>query len=134
MGRAEDISSGGSGYVDVVDVQNRIINLMDSEVINERFIINGENISYKTIFDWIAEDLDKPKANIKVTPLLKEIVWRMELIRCFFTRKTPLITKETANQAMLKWIFQSKNKRLGFTHTPIRKSIKKYAEWFLNEN
>ena len=83
---------------------------MEDKVINERFIINGENISYKTIFEWIAEDLAKPKANIKVNPFLKEIAWRMELIKCFFTRKSPLITKETAKSAMIMArIFQSKN-------------------------
>ena len=104
-------------------------------MINERYIVNSENLLLRTIFDWIAEDLDKPKANIKVIPLLKEIVWRMELIRCFFTRKTPLITKETANQAMITTRYSNQKIRdFGFTHTPIRKSIKKYSEWFLNEN
>ena len=119
-------SSGGSGYVDVVDVSKSLINLMDSEVINERYIVNSENLLFRTIFDWIAEDLDKPKANIKVTPLLKEIVWRLEVIRCFFTRKTPLMAKETANQAMAKMAYSNKKlSDFGFIHTPIRESVTK---------
>ena len=127
-------SSGGTGYVDVVDVSKSLISLMDSEVMNERYIINSENLLFRTVFDWIAEDLNKPKANIKVTPLLKEIVWRLEGIRCFFTGKTPLITKETANQAMAKMAYSNKKlSDFGFTHIPIRESIKKYSEWFLKE-
>ena len=31
-------SSGGSGYVDVVDVSKSLINLMEDKVINERFV------------------------------------------------------------------------------------------------
>ena len=127
-------SSGGTGYVDVVDVSKSLIELMNSDVVNERYIVNSENLQFRTVFDWIAEDLDKPKANIKVTPFLKEIVWRLESVRCFFTRKTPLITKETANQAMAKMAYS--NKKLidfGFTHTPIRDCIKKYSQWFLKE-
>jgi nucleoside-diphosphate-sugar epimerase len=128
-------SNGGSGYVDVVDVASALVQLMEAKVVNERFIINGENINYKTIFEWIAEDLAKPKASIKVNPFLKEIAWRMELIKCIFTRKSPLITKETAKSAMITTRYSNqKICDLGFTSTPIRKSIKKYAEWFLNEN
>ena len=80
---------------------------MDSEVVNERYIVNSENLLFRTVFDWIAEDLNKPKANIKVT-FIKEIVWRLEGIRCFITGKTPLITKETANQAMAKMAYSNK--------------------------
>ena len=120
--------------MDVVDVSKSLIELMSSEVVNERYIINSENLQFRTVFDWIAEDLDKPKASIKVTPLLKEIVWRLEGIRCFLTKKTPLITKETANQAMAKMAYSNKKiSDFGFKHTPIRESIKKYSEWFLND-
>ena len=127
-------TSGGTGYVDVVDVSKSLIELMESNVVNERFIVNGENLQFRTVFDWIAEDLGKPKANIKVTPLLKEIAWRLEGIRCFFTRKTPLITKETANHAMAKMAYSNKKlSDFGFTHTPIRDTVKKYSDWFLKE-
>jgi dihydroflavonol-4-reductase len=126
---------GGTGYVDVVDVANSLIALMESEVENERYIVNGENLPYRTIFDWIAEGMSKPKAHILVTPFLKEVAWRIEAIRCFFTGKTPLITKETARQAMGVTAYSNqKIQDFGYAFTPIKESVKKYSEWCLRES
>lgn len=127
-------TAGGTGYVDVVDVARSLIELMESDVANERYIVNGDNVKFRTVFDWIAEDLGKPKATIKVTPLLKEIAWRLEAVRCFITRKSPLLTKETANSAMTTTRYSNqKLSDFGFEHTPIRESVKRYADWFLKE-
>lgn len=128
-------TTGGTGYVDVADVARALIELIESDVKNDRYIVNGENLKFRTVFDWIAEDLGKSKATIKVTPLLKEIAWRLEVARCFITRKPPLLTKETANSAMTTTRYANqKLSDFGFEHTPIRESIKRYADWFLKEN
>lgn len=127
-------TSGGTGYVDVIDVAKALIDLMESNVRNERYIVNSDNLKFRTVFDWIAEDLKKPKATIKVTLLLKEIAWRLEAARCFMTRKPPLLTKETANSAMTTTRYSNKKlSDFGFKHTPIRESVKRYANWFLKE-
>ena len=126
-------TSGSTGYVDVLDVANIIVTLMDSHISNQRFIINAENLAYKTVFDWIAEELNRPKAHIKVTPLLKEIAWRLEKVKSTFTGKKPLITKETANKSMTNSAYSNKKicAALSYEFIPIRESIKKYGKWFL---
>ena len=101
-------SSGSTGYIDVVDVAKCVVKLLESEIINERFILNAENIKYRDIFDSIAENLNKPKPHIKVSPLIKEIMAN-RMVKSFITNKSPLITKETANTAMKKKVFQTKN-------------------------
>lgn len=126
---------GGTGYVDVVDVAGSLIQLMESEMVNERYIVNGENLPYRTLFDWIAEGVDKPKATILVTPFLKEVAWKLEAFRCFLSGKSPLITKETARQAMGVTAYSNKKiQDFGYTFTPIKESVKKYSKWFLSEN
>ena len=40
-------------------------------------------------------------------PFLKEIAWRLEVIRSFLSGKKPLLTKETANSAMTTSKFSS---------------------------
>lgn len=126
---------GGTGYVDVIDVANSLITLMESEVKNERYIVNSENLAYRTIFNWIAEGMNKPKAHILVTPFLKELAWRLEAVRCFFSGKSPLITKETARQAMGVTSYSNqKLKDFGYSFAPIKESVNKYSEWFLREN
>ncbi len=127
-------TNGVTGYVDVVDVAKSLIYLMDSKIINERFIINCENFTYQDIFNWIADEMKKPRPHIKVTPFLKEFAWRAEAVRSFFSRKKPLLTKETANQAMSKSFYSNeKIKSQGYEFQDIKSSIKKYSNWFLSE-
>ncbi len=128
-------SSGSTGYIDVVDVAKCVIKLLEKEIINERFILNAENIKYRDIFDSIAENLNKPKPHIKVSPLIKEIAWRIEWLMSLITNKSPLITKETANTAMKNKSFSNEKiiKALDYKFIPIEESIKHYSQWFLEE-
>ena len=128
-------TTGSTGYVDVVDVATSVTKLLFSEIKNERFIVNGANLKYRDCFDRIASALNKPKATIRVTPFLKEIAWRIEFIRSFFTGMKPLITQETANSAMTNSAYSTAKikKTIGLEFTNIDDSIKKYADWFLKD-
>jgi nucleoside-diphosphate-sugar epimerase len=128
-------TSGGTGYVDVLDVSRSLLMLMESEVLNERYIINSENVLYRQLFDQIAEAMDKPKPHVAVTPFMKELAWRLEALRSFFSGKKPLITKETARQAM--GVTQYSNQKIvemAYVFIPVSDSVKKYSEWFLSEH
>ncbi|MEC7863453.1 MAG: NAD-dependent epimerase/dehydratase family protein [Bacteroidota bacterium] len=126
-------TSGSTGYVDVDDVAESVIQLLFSDVKNQRFIVNGANLKYRDCFDRIAVSFGKPKASIKVTPFLKEIAWRVEALKSLITGKMPLITKETANSAMTDSSYTTAKieETLGFQFTDIDASIKKYTNWFI---
>mgnify|MGYP003956575361 CR=1 FL=1 len=126
-------TNGSSGYVDVIDVAESIIQLLVSDVKNERFIINGANLKYRDCFARIAVALGKTKATIQITPFLKEIAWRVEAVKSLITGKTPLITKETANSAMTNSAYSTVKieDTLGFQFTDINVTINKYANWFI---
>ena len=128
-------TNGSTGYVDVLDVARSIIELIQSEVRNERFIVNGINLKYRDAFNHIADVFGKPHANIRVGPFLKEIAWRAEMVRSFFTGKNPLITRETSNSAMNKSAFNSKKleRVLNFKFIPFKKTINKYCAWYQND-
>ncbi len=128
-------SQGGSGYVDVVDVADAVVKLLFSNIHNERFILNSVNLSYRTCFDKIADYLKKPRATVKVTPLIKEISWRLELLKSIFTGEKPLITKETAHNAMIFRKYSNKKIKefIGFEFIPIEETIKKYSKWFIKD-
>jgi nucleoside-diphosphate-sugar epimerase len=129
-------STGSTGYVDVLDVAECLIKLLKSDIVNERFILNSEQMKYRDIFDEIAENLNKPKPHIKVTPFLKEVAWRVEWLKSIFTNKSPLVTKETANTAMKNKSFSNQKivTALNYTFIPISNSIKRYSKWFLDEH
>lgn len=100
-------TEGVSGFVDVSDVAQVMILLMEREISNQRFILNGDNVSYRDIFTMIAINFHKKPPHKKVTPLLSEIVWRMEGLKSFFTGKKHLLTKETAHTAQTKVYFDN---------------------------
>jgi len=128
-------TTGSTGYVDVMDVANSLVDLLLSSVKNERFIVNGANLKYRDCFDRIAIALGKPKASIKVTPFLKELAWRFEAIRSFITSKTPLLTKETANSAMTDGAYSTKKikKEIDFQFIAIETTIKRYCDWYIKD-
>lgn len=119
-------TTGIAGFVDVRDVARAMIQLMHSEVINERFIISAVNKTYRDIFNLIAKAFGKKQPHKKVTPFLASVVWRMEALKTLFTKQFPLVTKETATTALAKVTFDNTklNKFVpAFTYTPIEETI-----------
>jgi nucleoside-diphosphate-sugar epimerase len=119
-------TDGVTGFVDVRDVARASILLIDSEITNQRFILNAENVSYKKIFSDIAFAFDKEPPHKRVTPLLAAIVRRIESVKSFFTGKEHLLNKETAHTALAKYHFDNTKiiKSLhGFSFRPIKQTI-----------
>jgi dihydroflavonol-4-reductase len=123
-------TNGVSGFVDVLDVVQAMHQLMQSNIVGERFIVSGHNLPYKTVFTLAANAFNKKPPHKLVTPLLAEIVWRIEWIKGKLTGKKPLLTKETAKTAQAKVYFD--NRKLlealpNFQYTPIEKTIPRIA-------
>jgi nucleoside-diphosphate-sugar epimerase len=119
-------TDGVTGFVDVRDVARAMILLTNSEITAERFILNGENLPYKEIFSSIAKCFNKKPPYKKVSPVLAEIIWRVEGIKARFAGKKQLLSKETARAAQTKVFFDNHKilKTLpGFEFTKIKDTI-----------
>ena len=103
-------TTGATGFVDVRDVADILIKLMESNIENQRYILNADNITYFDFFQFLAKYLEKEPPNIKATSFLKGIVWRVEWLRSMITGSRPLITKETARSSSHS--FQYKNEKI----------------------
>lgn len=119
-------TDGSSGFVDVKDVVNAMIQLMDNNIFAQRFILSADNWPYRKVFTTIAEKFNKKPPHRRVTPLIAAIVWRLEAIKGWITGKAPMLTKETAKTAQAK--VQFNNSKLlqhlpHFTYTPLEVSI-----------
>ncbi len=130
-------SEGVTGFVDVMDVVTAMIALMNSDISAERFIINADNISYKELFNMIAEAFHKKPPHKKVSPFMAASIWRLEAIRSLFTGKAPFITKETARTAMAKVYFD--NSKLlqtlpSFKYTPLKNSVERICNLLMETN
>ncbi|MEP7141666.1 MAG: NAD-dependent epimerase/dehydratase family protein [Ferruginibacter sp.] len=100
-------TEGITGFVDVRDVAKAMIALMESNISSERFIISAENRSYREVFNLIAHAFGKKQPYKKVTPFMAGIIWRLEAVKKLFTRKNPLITKESAGTALANAYFEN---------------------------
>jgi len=126
---------GKTGFVDVDDVANIVVKLLFLKVKNERFILNGVNTSYEAVFNLIADKFDMKRPNIRVTPFLKEIGWRIEKFRSLILQKKSLITKETAESGMRESRFSAEKveKTLNYNFKPIDETITKYCDLYLKD-
>lgn len=122
---------GTNGFVDVRDVSRAIVELMDSKISSERFILVGKNISYKEIFQKIATALNKPAPNKEAKKWMMQLAWRYESIRAAIRRKSPAITKETAMTACEKYFYDSSKieKAINFEFNSIDDAIKNTARF-----
>ncbi len=119
-------TEGITGFVDVKDVAKCMMLLMNSEITNERFILNAANVSYKEIFSSIALAFGKKPPYKKVNKLMAEVVWRLEGLKAFFTGKEHLLNKETAHKALAKYYFDNSKilKAIpDFSFRPIKETI-----------
>lgn len=128
-------TEGVNGFVDVKDVASVLIQLVASDVKNERFIVNGENYSFRQLFTEIAIAFGKKPPHRKAGKFLGMVAVWGERIKAIFSGKKPLLTKEAAKVAHSKTYFDSSKilKTLpNFQFTSIKDSIaiaaKKYQQ------
>lgn len=129
-------SNGINGFVDVADAARAIVLLMESSVNNERFILNGDNWSFRKLFNSIATAFGKKQPWRQATPFLGELAWRIEKLKSLITGKKPLLTKETAQLAHSKTNFSNSKilKALpGFSFTPLEQSIENACKKYQNQ-
>jgi nucleoside-diphosphate-sugar epimerase len=128
-------TKGVNGFVAVEDVAKIAMLLMESNITEERFIINHENWEFRKLFDVIADGFRKKHPKWEATPFLSSIAWRVERIKSFLKNAKPLLTKETARIALSKTYWQNDKilKALpGFSfmalESSITKACKNYAD------
>lgn len=128
-------SEGVTGFVDSNDVAKACLLLMNSKKANERYILVAENKSFKWLFYEIANNLGVKKPSIKVKKWMSSIAWRLEYVKCFFTRKKPLLTKNNAKSIYKKNYYSSEKikKQLGLNFIPIKSSIKQICIFYLKD-
>ena len=125
---------GATGFVDVRDVARFMVILMESDVVEERFILNADNWSYLKLFTEIANVLGEKPPNIKANAFLRGMAWRLERLRTLFSDIRPIITRETARSSAKTTFYKNdKSKEIfDFEYLPLETTIKKTGEQFMN--
>jgi nucleoside-diphosphate-sugar epimerase len=128
-------TSGATGFVDVRDVADAMVKLMESNISSERFVLNSENLSYKALFDMIAEIMQIEKPKIEATISLLKLAAFLDLFASKIRIKKQEITKQVAisSLSVSKYSNEKIKKTFGIDFIPIEKSISEMAEKFKEE-
>lgn len=127
--------TGSTGYVAVNDTVDAMALLMEKPIKNERYILVGENLSFKNIAKKIAYKLNVTPPRIEVKSYMLQIAWRLDWLKHLLFRTPRVLSKTTANTALNKEHYSSdKIKRdLGFKFTPIDNAINTTCAIYLKE-
>jgi len=129
-------TEGVTGFVGVQDVVKSMIKLMNSTVINERFVLVAENCEFKTVLFAIADDLQKKKPSIKIGKFTLELLWRLEHLFSNITNKEPLLTKASAKASYQKEYFSSDKliNTLNYSFVPVSEVINGVSKKYLSSS
>ncbi|MEM6686103.1 MAG: NAD-dependent epimerase/dehydratase family protein [Bacteroidota bacterium] len=118
-------TKGILAYVDVVDVVNVMIQLMESDITGERFVLVAENWTVEKFSNTVAKALNVKPPQKEASAFLLGIAWRLDWWRQLFTGKHRRLTRLTAKSIQSQSIYDNSKvqEQLNFTFTPVEETI-----------
>ncbi|HQF48707.1 MAG TPA: NAD-dependent epimerase, partial [Flavobacterium alvei] len=89
-------TKGSTGIIAVTDVVKIMIQLMDSDVKNERFTLIAENITFQDLLNSIADSLKVKRPTIHATPFLVNIAYKIDWFLSNVLRQKRKLDRATA--------------------------------------
>jgi dihydroflavonol-4-reductase len=119
-------TKGMIGIVNVQDVVTSMITLMNSKISGERFIVVGENCSYKELFIYLASLLKTKSPFIYASKTVTAIFWRLDWFWATFTNSKRKLTKATAASSHETALYSSEKiqSAIGITFSPKENYLK----------
>ena len=125
-------TEGVTGFVSVQDVVKAMIQLVNSSIKNERFILVSENKTYKEVLFAIADAFGKKRPSVKIKKWQIELFWRFAWVVSKITGVTPLLSKYSARSAHTISKYSSKKikEKLDFDFEDVQDSINRICKKF----
>jgi dihydroflavonol-4-reductase len=89
-------TKGTTGFVAVTDVVQLMVQLMKSEIKNERFALVANTISFQELFNAMADAIKVKRPWVYISPFIIGILWRLDWFFSTFFRTKRILDKETA--------------------------------------
>jgi len=124
---------GVTAFVDVRDVSRCMIQLMEQERFGERYILTIGDLSYRELFNQIADNFQIKRPSIAARPWMLKVAYHASSLIATLTGKTPTLTKETAHSAFqqIRYSGEKIRKTLGYEFISLEKSIEECCRYFL---
>ena len=121
---------GNTGFISMDDVVKIAIELMKSNIKNERFTLISDNIVFRDILNTIAEVLKVKKPTIHAKPIFMNFLWIVNgIFSTLFFRKRSL-TKATAKASYSKNLYSNEKIKtaLGTVFLDVHQYIKEASK------
>lgn len=118
-------------YVYIDDVVEGHILAAASGKRGERYILGGENLTFRELFDIVGEACGKKRILIPLPLFLMKLVIYLASLISRLTRKPPFITGDWLDKYMNNWIISSEKaiSGLGYRITPLSEGAAKTVRW-----
>ncbi|NNE36187.1 MAG: dihydroflavonol 4-reductase, partial [Rhodothermales bacterium] len=117
--------TGGNGVVDVLDVAAGHLLAMDKGRTGERYILSGQNLSWREIIDAIAEGFEVRPPRLQLSLPLGMVLATVMETSGRLLRFKPLITREAVTQASKTFLYNNRKavEELGCTFRPFEDTV-----------
>jgi dihydroflavonol-4-reductase len=125
---------GGFGVVDAEDVARGSLLAMEKGRDGERYILSGENVTVKGLFDLMSEltGLKAPAVKLPV-PALRIVATALEMVSKV-TRKRPMIDRSQVDEFAGRYGYFDSGKaerELGYTYLSARDTVSRTIAWLI---
>lgn len=126
-------TDGIVGFVDVRDVADCMIQLMNSEIKNEKFILSAENYSFQKFFAAVSTSLNKKEPTFRVSGLLGQVAIATDFFQSMLNGNNRLVTSETIKLANLKANYDHSKivQALQYNFIPLQQTVVDTAKCFI---
>ncbi len=123
---------GVVGYVDVEDVTKAMVKLMESDIVEERYILISENWSFTKFVTKTAEALSVKPPTLDIKRWMLSLGWRLDWIKSKILGKKRSLTRRSAKSAFTASHYGNEKIRsaLSFEFIPLDTTIQKVAARF----
>jgi dihydroflavonol-4-reductase len=126
---------GGFGLVDVDDVARGALLAMDKGRPGERYILSGENVTVKGVFDLVAELTGLKAPSLKApVPVMRGLAAILELVSKV-TGTRPLIDRSQVDEFAGKYAYFDSSKaqrELGYGWLSARDTLRRTVAWLID--
>lgn len=121
--------TGATGFVDVRDVAEAVVQLLARDTDGERFLLNAENRTYLQLLTDMTHALGLPAPTRALPYPAARLLAGIDALRSALTGKSPLLTRETvmATYQTHEYDNQLSRSALGITYRPLAQTIAQTA-------
>ncbi|NJX14895.1 NAD-dependent epimerase/dehydratase family protein [Tamlana crocina] len=124
---------GSVGLIAVEDVVSVMVQLMESNITNERFVLVAEDWSYKKFLQTLAKSVNAKPPKKQIGSTLLNIAWRLDWLIHKITGKRRQLTKQLAKSLTTTNQYSSKKIKdaLGFEFQDMENTINAVGKQYL---